>query len=614
MHPPPHTHTHTQTFAASQVNLPIALELSPHMLQACNIRNGLFVYTDDLLALEKEASKTPSRFEGFLAHTPLIRQEWYKYMALHPDARYAQYILSGIEKGFHIGFQREACGFPSKRTRNMGSAYQNPEAVSSYLEREFEAGRLLGPFPSRDKPLMSQFRITPFGLIPKRHQHNKWRLIVNLSSPRDRSVNDGINPDLCSLHYSGIDAAIAMVGRLSPGCQLAKLDLQHAYRVVPVHPDDWHLLGMQWRQQVFLDVALPFGLRSAPKIFSALADALLWSMTCRGIQEGIHYLDDFLFGGRPASDECQVALSTALATCAELGFPVASEKIEGPSSVITFLGIELDTVASEVRLPKTKLQLTVGELERWSHRRSCTKRELLSLIGVLQHASMVIKPGRAFLRRMINLSKSVRNLERGIRLNVSFRSDLQWWLTFIQKWNGHCFLPRAVHQIVLFSDASGSWGCGALYGSSWLQFKWPPCAPTNIATKEIIPILFAAAIWGTLWRGTTVTCFCDNTAVVAALRKGNARDEALMHIIRCLSFYAAHFNFTLTPVYIPSEDNAAADALSRNDMARFLRVTPQAYPQPSPIPPAVIRMAVTQKPDWTSAHWRILFKNTIAEV
>ncbi len=129
---------------------------------------------------------------------------------------------------------------------------------------------------------------------------------MNLSSPRGSSINDGIDPALCSLHYLGLDAAVAMVKRLGPGCQLAKLDLQHAYRVVPVHPDDWHLLGMQGQQQVILDTMLPFGLRSATKIFSALADGLLWSMACNGIMEGLHYLDDFLFGGRPLSEECQM--------------------------------------------------------------------------------------------------------------------------------------------------------------------------------------------------------------------------------------------------------------------------------------------------------------------
>ena len=90
---------------------------------------------------------------------------------------------------------------------------------------------------------------------------------MDLSSPNALSVNDGIDPDLCSVHYSGLDEAIAMISSLGRGAQLAKIDLKNAYRIIPVHPDDRPLLGMSWGSEVFLKAALPFGLRSAPKIF-----------------------------------------------------------------------------------------------------------------------------------------------------------------------------------------------------------------------------------------------------------------------------------------------------------------------------------------------------------
>ena len=66
-----------------------------------------------------------------------------------------------------------------------------------------------------------------------------------------------------------------MVIRLGRDCLLAKMDLKHAYRIIHVHPDDRPLLAVKWGEAVFLDAALPFGLRSSPKTFSALADALL---------------------------------------------------------------------------------------------------------------------------------------------------------------------------------------------------------------------------------------------------------------------------------------------------------------------------------------------------
>ena len=77
---------------------------------------------------------------------------------------------------------------------------------------------------------------------------------------------------------------------------------------------------------------------------------------------------------------------------AQLGVPVAEQKTVGPTSVLVFLGIELDTSARTLLLHQEKLSRLQGEIQRWMGRRSCTKRELLSLIGQLQHACCVVKP------------------------------------------------------------------------------------------------------------------------------------------------------------------------------------------------------------------------------
>ena len=104
-----------------------------------------------------------------------------------------------------------------------------------------------------------------------------------------------------------------------------------------MHPDDRGLLGMRWQGSVCLDAALPFGLRSAPKIFSAVADALLWITFRNGITWGIHYLDDFLFCGTPDSNECARNLDVALYTCKVLGVPEATNKLEAPTTSLTYV-------------------------------------------------------------------------------------------------------------------------------------------------------------------------------------------------------------------------------------------------------------------------------------
>ena len=102
--------------------------------------------------------------------------------------------------------------------------------------------------------------ISPFGVIPKRNRPGKWRLIVNLSAPEGSSVNDAISTELSSVCYASIDDAVAFIRELGKGCLLAKLDLMEAYRAVPVHPTDQHLLAMKWGGVVYIDWALPFSL------------------------------------------------------------------------------------------------------------------------------------------------------------------------------------------------------------------------------------------------------------------------------------------------------------------------------------------------------------------
>ena len=167
---------------------------------------------------------------------------------------------------------------------------------------------------------------------------------------------------------------------------------------------------------------LPFGLRSAPKIFNAVADGLHWHLQRSGIQRLYHYLDDFIMLGPPHSPQCQGYLDTLLYQCNRLGVPIA--ETEGPSSYLVFLGIEIDTVAGELRFPTDKLQRLQTLLQQWGDKKVCTRKELESLVGLLNHACKGVRAGRSFLRRMIDLLHSRHHNSAGrgppIRLNTEF--------------------------------------------------------------------------------------------------------------------------------------------------------------------------------------------------
>lgn len=105
---------------------------------------------------------------------------------------------------------------------------------------------------------------------------------------------------------------------------------------------------MEWKGSIYIDTCLPFGLRSAPKLFNVLADLLEWILINQGVTSLLHYLDDYLTIGPPNSDVCQLNLSLLVEV---LGIPLALEKVTGPSTALEFLGILLDTERMEARLP-----------------------------------------------------------------------------------------------------------------------------------------------------------------------------------------------------------------------------------------------------------------------
>lgn len=544
--------------------------------------------------------------------SPLVDAEWAALLHGHPDQAFTEYILSGLRHGFRIGFNR-SCPLRAAK-HNMQSALEHPEIVTCYLEEEVKAGRVLGPF-SREEADDAGWQISKFGVIPKRHQENKWRLIVDLSRPDGASVNEGIDPSLCSLTYVRVDEVADVVRRLGRGTELAKADIRAAYRIIPVHPHDRPLLAMEWEGHVYVDGALPFGLRSAPKVFNAMADALEWIVKANGARFLWHYLDDFITVGSPGSGECGFNCSLFRHMCNRLGVPLAEEKCEGPATHIIFLGIEIDSMAMELRLPVDKLRRIQDELQRWQSKKRCTKRDLQSLLGLLQHAAAVVRPGRTFLRRLYDLVPTAKAANHHLYLNAAARSDLAWWMSFIEGWNGLSLLLSQQPHHVVVSDASGHWGCGAYCDHSWFQLCWhgTPMQDESIMVKELIPVVIASAIWGRQWIGHTVQCKCDNEAVVAVITSRTSKNVPVMHLLRCLFFFEATFNFAIKAMHLPGATNELADDLSRNRLSLFLQKSPQMDPEPHRIPPELRDLLFTPI-DWTSQHWRCRFSAILTQV
>ena len=517
--------------------------------------------------------------------SPLNVAQFTLDLAGHPDQQAVAFVLQGLTHGFRLGFQSTRTLKSAKR--NKSSAFQNPKVIDDYLAHEVSRCRVAGPFPSI--PLRN-LQISSFGVIPKKGQPGKWRLIVDLSSPGGYSVNDGISADAFSMHYIKLDQIIRMVAKHGRGAMMAKFDVEAAYRNVAVHPEDRYLLGMKWRGQFFVDLALPFGLRSAPYIFNSIADMVEWIIINRyNVADLMHYLDDFLTAGPACSNQCANNLQTSLAVCRSLGLPLHPGKCVGPLTCLTVLGIELDSVQQSARLPEDKLAALQELIQSWRNRRWCTRRQLESLIGHLHHAAKVVWPGRTFLRRMIDLLCCFRSREHPIRLSVEFRKDIQWWSDFLTSWHGVSFwlFPglSASTDVEVTSDAAGSLGFGAYFRNEWFSGAWAPSQyDQSIAYKELFPVVVASHVWGPQWHRCHVLFRSDNEAVVHILTSRTSKVPCIMQLLRHLLSAAARHNFTFTAIHLPGIHNSIADALSRFRWQEFRRLAPEALPLPAPIP------------------------------
>lgn len=494
------------------------------------------------------------------------------YLKLYPDKQTAEVI----EFGFSFGFQIPAddCKWFPVLVNNLKSAALHPEIVANKLWKELSNNRIAGPFS--DIPLRNM-RISPLGVVPKR-ELGAYRLIHHLSYPKGLSVNDGISPDLCSVEYSSFDKAINLVQLCGQGTLLAKTDVESAFRLLPIHPDSYYLLGFHFQGAYFYDKCLPMGCSISCRYFEMFANFIEWVIKFEsGSNFVIHYLDDFLFLGPRDSNTCSILLNTFLHFSRKFGIPIAREKTVAPTTSLQFLGIEIDTILMEFRLPETKVSKLKSLIASALVAKKLKLKHIQSLIGHLNFATRIIPMGRVFNRRLIYLTMGVSNPNWHIRIPVSVKEDLLVWQQFLSIYNGRtCWQEEFIENsaIQLFTDAAGSTGFGAYLSGRWCCAAWPAewreqNLTGNLVLLEIFPVLVALDIWGPLLVNKRILLFCDNMGVVQVINNLSAKSPPVVKVMRHLVFLALKYNIWLRARHIPGCQNNLADALSRFQLDQF---------------------------------------------
>ena len=436
----------------------------------------------------------------------------------------------------------------------------------------------------------------PIGVVPKKEQ-GKFRTILHLSHPPGESINDFISKEDYSLHYITIDKAIAAIKRVGRGAWLSKLDIEAAFHIIPVHPSQWHLLGMKWEGQYYFDKVLSMGGRSSPCIFDSLSEAIEWiCVTNYLIEILMHLLDDFLSVESPGAPP--MALEKLKQIFARLGVPLAPNKLFGPVQVLEFLGIILDTKLMEARLSKEKVLRLQQLISANLGCKKCTKRELLSLIGSLSFATKVVVPRCPFLSRLIKLGCTVSQLDHHVHLNQGVREDLRMWSHFLQHWNGKSFFMEDHYtdapDLCLYTDASGAHGYGAYFQGHWFRGDWTlgqklvTNNDTSIAYQELFPIVLAASVWGHAWFQKRILFYCDNEATVTAINKGTSRSPLMAKLLRKLTLCSMLGGFVIRASHVPGKINHIADARSHNQVSKFFTLAPNACHLPTEVPREIL--------------------------
>ena len=300
------------------------------------------------------------------------------------------------------------------------------EKASAQVKKEIEAGTYV---VCETKPAI----ISPMAAIPK--PDGDVRLIHDCSRPAGKAVNDYCTTDWHQ-KFSTVDNAATL---MTQGCFFSKVALRSAYRSVKISAHIKKVTGFKWNfdnQKLYLkDTRLPFGGKLSPNIFHRLTQAVRRMMARRGFNLLIVYLDDCLIIAE-SKEVCAQALNCLIQLLWKLGFAIHWGKVVDPTNKITFLGIELDSIAMTLRLPEEKLQCFREELQLFLQIRRARKQQFQSLAGRLSWAAGIVRGGRVFLRRIFDKIGTLKHASHRTIIGSTVRSDLLWWYEFMSTFNG----------------------------------------------------------------------------------------------------------------------------------------------------------------------------------
>ena len=495
----------------------------------------------------------------------LLIQAWRRRLQGYSD----EGLVEFLEFGWPIGSVRNNVN--PAQSENHASALHHEKFIDLYIQKELQEGSLIGPFETN--PFSSDLYISPLSSVDK--DEKSRRVIVDLSYPSGNSVNDTIPKDeymgkFYKLKFPTVDTFREMVYAQGHNCLMYKRDLKRAYRQFPVDPHDFNKLGLKWKGLIYIDTALPMGMRTSAMACQRATNAV--SFICQ--KEGykvLNYIDDFV--GVEQGEKAWRAFQFLGHTLQELGLVESVNKTVEPSTCLQFLRVKFDSVAMTISVTASRVEEIRREAGFWVGRKEATKRQLQSLLGKLAFVTNCVPPARVFTARMLNQIRVLKSNNQTFQIGPEIKADLEWWIEMLPHYNG-------VNMIVnekwsdpdqfVESDACLS-GSGAICPSQrqFFQRKFPEFITSlelHINCLELLTLLVAVRLWGRNWKGNRICIFCDNITSVSAVNTGKSRDKFSQACIRELFRWQSICDFQLKAVHLAGDKNRTADYLSRAHM------------------------------------------------
>lgn len=451
---------------------------------------------------------------------------------------------------------------------NYASAVEEQVGVSAVLAEELQQGWVV--------PVEEGFSsfVHPLGVVPK--PPGGIRVIHDHSVPVGQGLND--HQMYARLSYDTLEAVLPFV---VPRVYMARLDVSSYYRHFMIHPSQWHLQAFRWEGQLYVDSRLQFGARSAPEIAHRFTMFVKRVLYANGFRALCCVMDDFLFL-HSSREVCRVMLAAAIALLQDLGFQVNMRpgKTAEPAHVQKFLGVVINSARMSLSLPVEKLEATLGAVSYVLARRSCKVKLLQSLLGRLQWASRVVFGGKAFMRSLSDGLVGASHPGHHVSISADMKADLRWWLAHAATHNGMCKLSPAVSTHTVYTDAClapipcvGIFTAGAFVAYTAHRLAvlgvGPPVDVENINLWECFAVYMALATFPDVFATSRVVVYCDNASTVAWVSGGSPKSAPARPIVQHLLALCVQLHVRLVVVPIEGSANVLADAVSRQQWAKF---------------------------------------------